>query len=138
MHAFKLFWVLATRQPRVFVRFGGQSLKLDCKYGRLASAQPCMGCQSVDKRSHDLKGLNMNKVFIKENRLLALKDEEVLQEFEMVELKGGSSISPLGDNYGCNTSVCGCNVKDCKDESDVSDKCYEPVEPNSMYICWPK
>lgn len=138
MHAFKLFWILATRLHRVFVRFGGQSLKPGCKYGRLASSISCMCCQRVDKRSHDLKGLNINKTLIKEDCLLALKDEEVLQEFEMVELKGGSSISPLGDNYGCNTSVCGCNVKDCKDESDISDKCYKPIEPNSMYICWPK
>lgn len=80
----------------------------------------------------------MNKTLIKEDCLLALKDEEVLQEFEMVELKGGISISPLGDNYGCNTGVCACDTGDCREESDTSDKCYEPIEPNYFYICRPK
>lgn len=33
--------------------------------------------------------------------LLALEDQEILHEFEMVELKGGKFLSNLGTNWGC-------------------------------------
>lgn len=42
---------------------------------------------------------------------ISLENEEILKEFEMVELKGGASFSSKGNNYSCTNS--NCNNKCC-------------------------
>lgn len=79
----------------------------------------------------------MKTEYKKVSDLLALNDEEVLQEFEMVELKGGKIIRGLTDtNNGCNTSqLCGAN---CPVILNQAEKCgIPPINLDALYICNP-
>lgn len=75
----------------------------------------------------------MKTEYKKVSDLLALNDKEVLQEFEMVELKGGKIAVGLMDNNGCNTRLCGA---DCPIYVDSPKKCATPPpDLNSIYVC---
>ena len=62
---------------------------------------------------------------MQKNTLLALKDEEVLQEFEMVELKGGSFSMELEAGGRRLNFNCPCNKNECTIYN-ASDKCEPP------------
>lgn len=74
------------------------------------------------------------KEVMQKNVLLALKDEEVLQEFEMVELKGGNS--PGGDIEGKGVDVLCPNIV-CPGETNIGEDCKPPIIPpiNNIKIC---
>ena len=74
------------------------------------------------------------KEIIQKNTLLALKDEEVLQEFEMVELKGGDS--PGGDIEGKGVDIFCPNLV-CPGATNLGDDCKPIIIPpiNNIKIC---
>lgn len=71
---------------------------------------------------------------------LSFLKDDIIQDFEMIELKGGISLTNAkepGNNYcpnnGCNTS---CNLaQKCGIELDASDKCLPPIILNPFYKC---
>lgn len=71
----------------------------------------------------------MKTEYKKVSELLALENEEVLKEFEMVELKGGSNNSLKSTNISCTNNNCDCvpsNKGDCYC-TPVGQSCVPPI-----------
>lgn len=62
------------------------------------------------------------------NGLPRLENEEILNEFEMIELKGGTSVSSSSNNTNCTNTNCNkkCNKK-CSSDSYEAVLSYEPI-----------
>lgn len=55
----------------------------------------------------------MKKNYKKISDFITLANENVLKEFEMLELKGGDGVSPCSTNPSCTNNNCDCTNTTC-------------------------